>query len=147
MYAVENPRSSARLAVSRRSRPDAASRIITPNRNFRAVTAGTLAAVGLGTSGTEAAGRPEAVRVAGRRAEVGDLAPGRVRDRLDHELRDAIAAAHGVRLPGVRVHQEHLELAAVERVDEARRVEAGDAVLERETRAWEHEAGVPGRDG
>ena len=46
----------------------------------------------------------------------------------------------------VGVDEQHLELAAVLRVDEPGRVQAGDAVLEREARAGQHEPGVPGRD-
>ena len=42
----------------------------------------------------------------------------------------------------IGVDQQHLELAAVARVDEARGVETGHAVLERQPAAGLHEAGV-----
>ena len=67
--------------------------------------------------------------------------------RLHHELRDPVAAADLERLGGVEVHEQHLELVAVARVDEPRRVEAGDPVAERQAAAGLHEPGVALRDG
>ena len=49
-------------------------------------------------------------------------------DPLHHELGDAIAAPHRELVGRIGVHQEHLQLAAVARVDESRRVEHRDAV-------------------
>ena len=64
----------------------------------------------------------------------------------DHELRDPVAAVHEVRLVRVGVDEQDLQLAVVLGVDEPRRVEAGDAVAERQPRAGQDEPAVPGRD-
>src|SRR5262249_10810080 len=66
--------------------------------------------------------------------------------RLHHELSDALAPREVDGLAAV-VDQEHLELAAIAGVDEARCVEHGDALLHGEARARQHEPGVARRDG
>ena len=88
--------------------------------------------------------KPNVSRV-GLVERVDDL-PLDVLDPLDHELRDPITAVDLVGGLGIGVHEQHLDLAAVLRVDEARCVEHRDAVLQREARTWEHEAAVAGRD-
>ena len=66
-----------------------------------------------------------------------------VGDGLHDQLRDAFAPSHLERFGRVVVDQAHLELAAVARVDQARRVEAGHTVFEGETAAGLYEPGVP----
>ena len=65
-----------------------------------------------------------------------------------HQLGDAVApVAPRSRPIGIVVDQDDLQLAAVARVDQPRRVEAGHAVAQRQAAAGQHEAGVPARDG
>src|SRR5262249_19620564 len=68
-------------------------------------------------------------------------------DRLHDQLRDAIAPLDGVRLVRIGVDQDDPHLVAVAGVDQARRVEAGDAVTQREPAAWQHEPGEAVGDG
>jgi hypothetical protein len=73
---------------------------------------------------------------------------------LHDQLGDAITAVDLVVVVGVGVDEEDLELVPVARVDEAGRVEAGDAVAQGQAAAGLHEPGValgegegdPGRD-
>ena len=67
--------------------------------------------------------------------EAGDL------DGHDHELRDPVAAVHRVRLVGIGVDENDLDLAAKARIDEPRGVEARNAVADRQPAAGEHEPG------
>src|SRR5690349_10840182 len=71
-----------------------------------------------------------------------DLVPLDVLHALDDELGDPIAGLYIERLMRIVVDQQHADLVAVPRVDEARRVEARDAVAQREPRTRLHEAGV-----
>src|SRR5262249_35095894 len=71
-----------------------------------------------------------------------DLDPLDHRDGLHDELRDAVTSMDRELVLGIRVDEEHLELAPVERIDQTRRVEARDAVLQRKSGTGEHEAGV-----
>src|SRR6478752_1830427 len=66
---------------------------------------------------------------------------------LDHELRDAVAAAHLERLLGVEIDEVDEELAAVPRVDGAGRVDDGDPVASRQPRAGVGERRIPLRQG
>ena len=66
----------------------------------------------------------------------GRLAP------LHDELGDAVAPLDQVVLVGVGVDQQHPQLVAVAAVDQARRVEAGDAVAQGQAAAGLHEPGV-----
>jgi oligoribonuclease len=93
------------------------------------------------------AGVAEAAGAALGRRQLRDGFPGHVGHGLHHELGDAVAPGDGERLAGIEVHEEHLELVAVAGVDEARRVEAGDPMAQREAAAGLHEAGVAGRQG
>jgi len=61
---------------------------------------------------------------------------------LHHELRDSLTTFDGERLGRVMVDEADFQLAAVARVDEPRGIEAGHAVLDRETAPGLHEAGV-----
>ena len=65
----------------------------------------------------------------------------------DDELGDAVTPLDRVVVVGVVVDQQDLELTVVPRVDEARRVEAGDAVPQGEAAARKHQAGVARWDG
>jgi oligoribonuclease len=87
-------------------------------------------------------GVAEASGAALGRGELLDGLPRHVLDGLHDELRDAVTAVHLERLGGIEVHEQHLELVAVPRVDEAGRVEARDAVLEGQAAAGLHEPGV-----
>ena len=69
--------------------------------------------------------------------KLGDLAESRLEHRRRHQLRDPLAAADLERL-AAEVGEDHLHLAAIIVVDRSRRVEAGDAVLERKARARTH---------
>ncbi len=84
----------------------------------------------------EAVRPPRALRQGLRGEEASDL------DRDDHELRDPVAAVHGVRLVRVGVDEDDSDLAAEARVDEPRSVETGHAVANGETAAGEHQPGV-----
>ena len=55
----------------------------------------------------------------------------------DHHLGDLVAARDPERLVAV-IDQDRLDLAAIVAVDGARRIEAGDAVIERQARARPH---------
>jgi hypothetical protein len=70
----------------------------------------------------------------------------RVRHRQDDQLGDALAALDADGL-GTVVDEQHLELAAVARVDETRCVEHGYALLHRQARARQHEPRVALGDG
>lgn len=61
---------------------------------------------------------------------------------LDDELCDPVAAFNLERFGRIEVHQDHLELASVTRIDQARGVQTCDAMLECEPRSWLHKAGV-----
>ena len=62
----------------------------------------------------------------------------------DHELRDAHPGLDDERLGAVGVQEDHLHLAAVARVDEARRVHLAEPVARRQARARHDETGVSG---
>ena len=64
-------------------------------------------------------------------------------DPLNDELCDALTAHDAKGVLGIGVDEQHLELAAIAGVDETRRVEARDPVLQGEPAAWLHEAGIP----
>ena len=66
-----------------------------------------------------------------------DLAEARLEHRRRHQLRDPLAPPDLERL-AAEIGEDHLHLAAIIVVDRAGRVEAGDAVLEREARARPH---------
>ena len=68
-------------------------------------------------------------------------------DRLDHELRDPVAAVDLVGRRRVGVHEHHPQLVAIARVDEAGRVQHGHPVLQGEAAAGQHEPGMTRRDG
>ena len=68
-------------------------------------------------------------------------------DLLDHQLRDPVAPLDFVRLIGVGVDQQDLDLVARAGVDEAWRVETRDAMAESQSAPGLHEAGVARRDG
>jgi hypothetical protein len=65
-------------------------------------------------------------------------------DRLDHQLGDPIPALDLVILEWVGVHQKDRHLAAIAGVNEARRVEAGDTMTQREATTGQDESSVPG---
>ena len=67
------------------------------------------------------------------------------RDGGDDELRDAVAARDAERLAAV-IDQDDFDLAAIVGVDRARRVQDGDAVLQREAGARAHLAFEASRD-
>src|SRR5690349_8778446 len=92
------------------------------------------------------AGAAEAARPARRLIQLVDNDRGRLDDFLQDELRDAVAAPYEVRLAAVRVQQDHTDLAAVAGVNQARRVDAGQAVPRRQPAAHHHEAGVADGD-
>src|SRR5690606_34430263 len=66
---------------------------------------------------------------------------------LDHQLGDSITSFDGEVLGRVEVDQQDLELVSVTAVDEARGVEAGDAVLESQAAAGLYEPGSAPRQG
>ncbi len=68
-------------------------------------------------------------------------------DPDQHQLGDPVTPPHLVVVLGVVVHQHDVQLAAVAGVDQAGRIETGDAVAHRQAAAREHQAGVPRRDG
>jgi capsular polysaccharide biosynthesis protein len=70
-----------------------------------------------------------------------------VLDALDHELSDALTAADFGVDRRVGVDQEHLELAAIAAVDEARCVQTGETSSQRQATARLDESGVADRDG
>ena len=49
-------------------------------------------------------------------------------DTLDYELRNSVATGDLEWLGRIGVHQKHLELTSIARIDQARRVEAGNAI-------------------
>src|SRR5215207_2416474 len=99
MKSVEYPTPSIFRACSAHSAPVRAADACTPKRNVRVIRSHSR--------------RAEAEGVALRGVEHVDFLPVDPLDRLDHELRDPVAALDGERLRRVGVHQEHLELAAV----------------------------------
>ena len=76
-----------------------------------------------------------------------DFVPHHFLNALQHQLGDAIATMHVVRLGGVGVEQHHLDLATVCTVDEARRVDHADAVFEGEATSGEDKSGMAVWDG
>ena len=62
------------------------------------------------------------------------------------ELRDAHARLDHEAVCHIRVEQDHLQLPAVPRVDQPRRVDDRNPVPIGETRAWLNEAGITLRD-
>src|SRR5215218_8877557 len=128
MNSVEYPRPSSLRACSAHPAPVRAPDACTPNRNLRVMWSHSRGA--------------EAEGVAVGDIERVDRLPLDLLDALDHQLRDAIAPLDGERRGRIGVDQEHLELTAVLRIDQPRRVEARDAVLEGESRAGQHEARV-----
>jgi hypothetical protein len=67
-------------------------------------------------------------------------------DRLDHELRDPIAAVHLVRGHGIQVDEQHLELVAVSGVDETGTVQQRHTGTQRQPRSGQHETRVADGD-
>ena len=63
-------------------------------------------------------------------------------DRLDDELGDPLAADHLKRLGRIMVDETDFEFAPVARIDQARGVQAGNAVLGRQTAPRLHKPGV-----
>ena len=88
------------------------------------------------------AARTEPERVPCGVVEHVDGVPLDVGDGLDDELGNAIASVNFVRRARVGVHEQHLQLTAILGVDQARRVQNGDAVLEGQPRARQNEAGI-----
>src|SRR5205807_2634917 len=76
-----------------------------------------------------------------QRADIGDLAEERVLDPLDHQLGDAVTTPQHDRLTQVVVDQTDLDLAAIARVDRARRVYHGKTRARGQTGSWMHEPG------
>jgi len=66
---------------------------------------------------------------------------------LHNELGDALTPAHLEVLMRIGVHEQHLKLPAVPAVDQTGRIEAGHAMLQRQTAARLDEPGVPLRNG
>jgi len=64
----------------------------------------------------------------------------------DHQLGDPISAVDLVRSPGIRIDQYDPNLAAITRVDQSGRVQAGDAVPGGEAAPRENEPSVPNWD-
>ena len=73
-------------------------------------------------------------------------AAGHLNEKPLVELRDALAALEHDRLGRIVVDQQHLDLAAIARVDQPRRVEDGHAAAQGQARARKHEPGVARRD-
>src|SRR5665213_78851 len=71
-----------------------------------------------------------------------DLFPRNVLHSLYNELGDAIPPLHVEGSTRIEVHEQHADLVAIARVDEARSVQAGHTVAERQARARLHEPGV-----
>src|SRR3954454_2025266 len=94
-----------------------------------------------------APGRAEAAAAARRLAELGGLLERRRLEAHDQELGDAVAGRDVERDVAVGVEEQHADLAAVARVDQAGRVDERHAVLRRESRARQHEAGAAVGDG
>lgn len=86
--------------------------------------------------------RPEALVAARAFVEVVDLHEVHVLDCLHDELSDSLTTSDLEVDGGIVIDQADLQLAAITRVDEARRVEACDAVLEREPAPGLHKAGI-----
>ena len=74
--------------------------------------------------------------------EIVDFDERNLLDGLHHELRDPFAADDLEGGFGIGVDQTHLEFAAISRIDEARRVEAGHAMLESKTGSGLYESRV-----
>ena len=89
-----------------------------------------------------AAGVPEPARAALRSRQVLHRRPDHLGHSLHDELGDAIPSLHLEGLVGIEVHEQHLQLVPIARVDQAGRVEAGDAVAQGEAAAWLHEPRV-----
>ncbi len=64
----------------------------------------------------------------------------------DNQLRDPVPAVDLVRRRGIGVHKYDPNLAAITRVDQTRRVQAGDAVSRGEPAPRKHEARIPVRN-
>src|SRR5436309_2371629 len=102
-----------------------------------------------GGSGTGALRRPSAPRVAeaagaalARWQLLHQAEPGRLHP-LDHQLGDAVTAAHPVGGAGVGVDEQDADLVTVAGVDQPRRVEAGHPVGEGQPAAGLDEPRVP----
>ena len=67
------------------------------------------------------------------------------RHRNDDELSDAVAGLDPECRFAIGVQQQHLELAAIALVDQPRCVDERDSMTRRESRARQHEPGVPAR--
>ena len=59
----------------------------------------------------------------------------------DHELRNAITDRNGVGSRRIVINQDHLDLAAIARVDQAGCIEHRQAGLECKSRAWQDQRG------
>ena len=70
-------------------------------------------------------------------AQLRDLAKSRLLDGRRHELRNSLAPTHLERL-AAEIGEDDLHLATIIVIDRAGRVEAGDAVLQRKSRARTH---------
>src|SRR5579859_3238208 len=122
--------------MTRAARPTISATVRNRSRRFRSLGVSLM---------ISATGRSEAAGAARRLVEALDLGPDGLDDRRDHQLADAFAPADDEVLFAV-VDQDNLHLAPVVGVDGARRVEAGDPVLERQARAWPHLAFEAGRE-
>src|SRR5262245_54508551 len=90
--------------------------------------------------GSAGGARSRGAETAGPARAFGELRrfqPGDSRYRGHDQLRDALAAADDERL-AAEIDQDDADLAAVVGIDGARRVEHGDARLQREAGAWPH---------
>ena len=100
----------------------------------------------MGARSESQAGGAEATLAARRLLKLGHLYHHRALDRLKDQLADLISAADLERLAAIGVQQHHLDLAAVVGVDEAGRVDDGDAALGGQAAARLDEARVSLRD-
>src|SRR5262245_30707669 len=123
---VEKPAPSTRRASSVKSFADSVLCTMAPNRNARLPPIGRRSY----ECGSGRARGAEAAQAAFGVVERVDLAPGDGFDTLNDQLSDAIAGSHFERFRRVGVDEQHPDLVAVAGIDEAGRVEAGDAVLE-----------------
>src|SRR4051812_9666591 len=121
-------------------RDDATSRTgCVSRRHVAAIAPSSWSARWWGRSGSAAGVAEPALAPLGD-GQLVDLDQAGVLDGLEHELRDALAP-HDLEVLGrVGVDQQHLELAPIAGVDQAGRVQAGDAVLQCEAAPRLHEA-------
>src|SRR5262245_54766100 len=136
---VEKPAPSTRRASSVKSIADFVLCTMAPNRNARLPPIGRRSY----ECGSGRARGAETAEAAFGVVERVDLAPDDGLDALNHQLSDAITRSNLERLRRIGVDQQHPDLVAVAGIDEPRRVEARDAVLEREARTRLHEPRVP----